>query len=253
MRYGIISDIHSNLEALNTSLDFLKFVDKIICLGDIVGYGANPNECVELIKKNDVLCVKGNHDAVITGELSLDKFNEIAYLALKWTMDKLTDENKKFLKGSNLVEQYKNLVFCHGSLEKPENINYVFDEKDIATLKYVGEEIPKWDICFIGHTHAPIIAKVKDKEHINLKEDISYLKVADLEFNLELKGYKHIVNVGSVGQPRDWDWRSCYFTYDSENQRLEYHRVEYELAKAQRKIVDAGLPVRLAKRLEIGR
>ena len=255
MKYAIMSDMHGNLEASNTVVDDIskRNVDKIICLGDIVGYGANPNECVELMKKNDVLCVKGNHDAVVTGELSLDDFSPLAQVALRWTQNELTEENKSFLKESNLVEQVQNLVFCHGSLEKYENVNYVFDEEDIATLLYVGAEMPKWDICFIGHTHAPMIAKVKDKENIDLKEDISYLKVADLEFNLELKDYKHIVNVGSVGQPRDRNWRSCYFTYDSKNQKLEYFRVKYELSKAQRKIVDAGLPTKLAKRLEFGR
>jgi putative phosphoesterase len=255
MRYAGISDIHGNLEALDAVLDDIsqKDIDKILCCGDIAGYGANPNECVEKIIENDVICVKGNHDAASVGEDSLLRYNSLAREALIWTRDELTDENKMFLRNNPMVHKEENILMVHGSLYHPQKFNYVFDEFEVKDLIVAGRKVSNWDICLIGHSHQPKVVKVKDKENLSLREDISYFKLADLEFGLELGDYKHVVNVGSVGQPRDGNWRSCYFIYDSDTQKLEYHRVEYELAKAQRKIMDVGLPPRLSKRLEFGR
>ena len=252
MKYAIISDIHGNLEALEAVLGDIstKDVDKTFCLGDIVGYGANPNECIELIKENCIDSVKGNHDAASVGEMPLSWFNGYAFRALRWTGNELTSENKAFLKNLNSIKTEGNLILCHSSLYAPEKFNYVRDKYDVEFLVHSGKKISDWDKCFIGHTHVPKVFKVNESGG-NL--NISSLGLKDLEDSLDFQDSLYVINVGSVGQPRDRNWKSSYMTYDLNNQKLDYFRVEYELAKAQIKIVDAGLPIELSKRLEFGR
>jgi len=235
MRIAIISDIHSNLEALTKALEIIdtKNIDEIVCLGDIVGYGANPNECVEIIKKRAKYVVMGNHDfAVAVDPTELVYFNSYARESDLWTRSVLTEENLEFLRSLPFTISIKNLLFVHSSPAQPREWEYIFTEAQAKVqFKYFTEKI-----CFIGHSHLPGI--FPETGLYNGKID---------------KNNRYIINVGSIGQPRDGDWRLSFGIFDTDTWTYENIRSEYEVDKASLKILQNGLPDFLARRIIIGR
>jgi predicted phosphodiesterase len=240
VRYAIISDIHANLEALEAVLADAhdqKCTD-FICLGDVVGYNANPAECVARIRAMDCPTVKGNHDEQASLAESSRDFNEMAEAAISWTRDHLTDADKQWLRDLMLQRQVRDFTIVHASLDTPEQWPYVFNTLD-ASASFTYQHTT---LCFFGHTHVPMGF---------IREDgVRRMKIDKLRIE---PTKKYFINVGSVGQPRDADWHAAYCTYDIENNTVEQRRVKYDLATAQKKIIDAGLPRVLADRLAVGR
>lgn len=226
MLYALISDIHANREALDAVLDTIdrREIDKIICLGDIVGYGADPNYCVERVRAEADIILAGNHDHAAIGLTSTEYFNIYAQDATKWTSENLTNESKEFLRQLDYLYSENDLLFVHSTPSQPEMWGYILSywEAELQFDRFSEK------ICFIGHSHMPV------------------------EFE-EPSTLRRIINVGSIGQPRDNDPRSCYYIYDSEKDNGKWIRVEYPVDIAIDKIINAGLPTVLAERLQWGR
>ncbi len=242
MRYIIFSDLHSNLEALNQFEKEIESIahDKLVCLGDIVGYGADPNACVEWVMENVDFSVAGNHDWAAVNKTNISYFNSDAYQSCLWTREKLTEKNKLFLSSLPLDHEEGGIYWVHASPYKPESWYYV-------TSKTVGERNFKSfeaAICFVGHSHRPVILEQKADGEIN-----DY--VSDI-WNIEPKR-RYIFNDGSLGQPRDRNPNPAFMVYDSEERIVRIHRFEYDLSSAQDKIRENGLPSDLAERLTQGR
>lgn len=249
MRYGIISDIHGNLEALDAVLANLADVDAVLCLGDIVGYGPNPNECVERVRAlTDLVCVAGNHDLAAIGRYDQDWFNAHARAAIKWTRDRLAQESRQFLEGLPLTARVSDLTLVHGAL--PEPMDYVTGPVE-ALATFQALETP---ICLIGHTH------VSEYYCLNLsanrQESLARLEHRSLtgggEINLDPKN-RYLINCGGVGQPRDGNPLAAFGVYDSGARLLTVRRTPYPVEKVQEKMSDAGLPSLLIERLSYGR
>jgi len=242
MLYGIISDIHGNLEALEKILAQLTMVDKKICLGDVVGYGPNPNECVNLIRKLKIPAVAGNHDKAVTGELELTWFNRHASDAVLWTKKEISAENLEFLMKLPLILEEDDFYLVHGSLRSPleEYITSVFDA--LPTFEKM-----KKPLCFVGHFHVPLV--------VVMKKDGNYdgRVLTDKEEVLVDNYKKVIINVGGVGQPRDGDARACFGIYDTKTRIFTLKRIEYDFTKVQAKMREVGLPLPLIERLQYGR
>jgi diadenosine tetraphosphatase ApaH/serine/threonine PP2A family protein phosphatase len=240
MRLGIVSDIHGNLEALETVLADLdrRGVDDLVCLGDFVGYGASPNECVDRLRPRISGAVVGNHDAAAIGRLSLGDFNSDAATAARWTEQALSPETRAYLESLPYTIERGAALLVHASPLEPQAWHYVLSPVDAA------EEFGAFDqpICFIGHSHFP---GAFEKEGDSLR----YTRVADVETK---EGCRYIVNVPSVGQPRDSDPRAGYTVWDSAKGTLEQIRLEYDVDGAMKRIRDAGLPAFLAERLRWG-
>jgi len=242
MRYGILSDIHSNLEALNAVMGaFLnEAIDQYLCVGDIVGYAANPRECIEKVQSLNCPVVAGNHDWACVSLFSLEHFNPIASEAVLWTRSKLSENNQAYLESLKLTFKNKDLALVHGTLDNPQDFSYMTDG-------FVAEEtfrLMDAPICFIGHTHVPGIFTKDGDEQIHYREDSS----CDLAL-----GHKYIVNVGSVGQPRDGNTQAAYCIYDTVAKKVEIKRAPYEIELTRKKINSAGLPEYLSHRLFLGR
>lgn len=244
MRYAIISDIHSNLEALNTALDSLGSVDAIYCVGDVVGYGPNPNECSEIVRQKQAVTVLGNHDAAVIGKMSLDWFNPMAMEAVEWTRDQLTVENRLFLESLPLVVRSDKFIIAHGSLEVPERFFYTSSPWE---AKPTFDSMNPFDLCFVGHTHIAEYYVRKEGE-----QGADQIEMA-AGGTIALKpGFQYIINPGSIGQPRDEDPRAAFAIYDTDAQTIEIRRVEYPITVTQDKMRSAGLPEPLITRLEHG-
>ncbi|WP_456472046.1 metallophosphoesterase family protein [Methanocaldococcus sp.] len=228
---AVISDVHANLEALEAVLDDIKErgIKEIYVLGDIVDYGANPNECIELLK--DYKCVAGNHDLAVLGKEVLYNFNDYAIISILWTKRVIKEENLKFLKSLPLVIKKDRLVFCHSNPKNPTDWEYL-------TPNYVDKAYECGDFVFVGHSHMAFISEEKD---------LLLVREGDIKVK---EGKRYVINVGSVGQPRDNDNRACYCLFDYD--RIELVRVEYDIDKAYEKIVKAGLPKILGERLYLG-
>ena len=240
MRFAILSDIHGNLEALEAVLADAAAKDctHYVCLGDIVGYNANPSECVQRIQELECPVVKGNHDEQASIESSTKGFNELAEEAIDWTRAQLSPEEKAWLADLRLTRQVRDFTIVHATLDTPQQWGYIFNDLDaIASFTYQHTSL-----CFFGHTHWPT-AFVRDDSVRRIPSDRIQL----------LSGKKYFINTGSVGQPRDRNWRAAYSIFHPEEHRVEQRRVEYDLATAQRKIRAAGLSGRLADRLAHGR
>jgi diadenosine tetraphosphatase ApaH/serine/threonine PP2A family protein phosphatase len=240
MRFAIFSDIHANLEAFEAVLADArdnKCTD-FVCLGDVVGYNANPHECVERLREMDCPIVKGNHDEQASLLESSRDFNEMAEAAIQWTRDHLTEEDKEWLRGLRLQRQVRDFSIVHATLDTPEQWGYVFNNLDAAaSFSYQDTTV-----CFFGHTHVPM-GFIRD-------EGVQRQRIEKLRIDT---AKKYFINVGSVGQPRDGDWHAAYCIYHIESNIVEQRRVKYDLETAQKKIIDAGLPRLLAERLAIGR
>jgi predicted phosphodiesterase len=241
MRYGIFSDVHGNLEAFEVAIDFYKkqAIDKFIYLGDIVGYGANPNECIARLMRLGPVCVVGNHDWAAIGKFSITYFNRAAQEAIIWTKKHLSEDSIKYLGNFTLIYEEDDFIGVHGSLDQPQRFRYIFDISDAQlSFTYLQKKI-----CFIGHSHR--------REAYCLKDDL-VSQVKDSQIKLD-KSSKYIINVGSIGQPRDADPRLSLCTYDSESNVVKFFRLEYNIKKAADKIIEKGLPSVLAQRLYVGR
>ena len=240
MRFAIFSDTHSNLEALEAVLADAcgRKCTHFVCLGDIVGYNANPHECVERIRELDCPTVKGNHDEQASLSLSTSDFNELAERAIQWTRDHLTEEDKQWLRELPLQKKVRDFTIVHATLDTPAQWGYVFNNLD-AAASFTYQHTTA---CFFGHTHVPMVF-IRD-EGVR-RERIDHIRIEPTK--------KYMINMGSVGQPRDGNWRAAYCIYDIENNLVEQLRVKYDLAAAQKKIIEAGLPRLLAERLALGR
>ncbi len=240
MRYGIIADIHANLEGLQVVLEDIKQqkCTHVVCLGDVVGYGANPKECLDIIRGMNIPVVKGNHDEYIGSSEDPEGFNDAAAEAVSWSRNQLTEDDRKWLRDLKYFRLVANFSIVHATLDAPQRWGYVFEKLEAAaSFTYQNTQV-----CFFGHTHVPV-AFIRDTG----VRGGTYSK-----FRVEA-GKKYFVNVGSVGQPRDGDPRAAYVIYDLPQQTIELRRLEYDIPTAQRKIRAAGLPERLAERLATGR
>jgi diadenosine tetraphosphatase ApaH/serine/threonine PP2A family protein phosphatase len=228
LEIAIISDIHGNLEALNTALADIdaRGIEEIVCLGDVVGYGANPAECIALIRARCQLVILGNHDAAAAGSQDVEYFNEFARFAVLWTQSGLADDDKTYLESLPYFEKRDGMHLVHGTPRNPERWNYIFSDYDAMDQFSAFDG----DICFVGHSHVPGI--YKDPEALSQS--------------------RRIINVGSIGQPRDRDPRLCFVTFDTESREVEFIRLEYDVETAAAKIRKAGLPEFLAERLTWG-
>jgi len=238
MLYGIIADVHSNLEALEAVLKALKKFKKIICVGDIVGYGPNPNECIEKIKGLDAIVAAGNHDKAAAGLHSLEFFNKNTADALVWTKSMLSNKNINYLAGLPLIAQEDDFQVVHGSLRQP------LDEYICAVAEAMRNF--KWQrqtICFTGHTHKPL--------YVGLKKDGNYKggNLYDGDEVLADDYDKLVVNVGSAGQPRDGDSRASFGIYNSKSKIITLYRTAYDFEKTQKKMKESGLPEALIRKL----
>ena len=240
MRIALFSDIHANLEALDAVLadSAAQSCDSHICLGDIVGYNADPVACVEKIQSLVCPVVKGNHDQDSSNDSSLDMMNSNAATAIRWTREQLSPEQRTWLARLRLVRQIQDFTVVHSTLDQPTSWNYVTNKFD-AMASFSYQVTP---VCFYGHTHVPRIFVSDNRVH----------EVPGESVVIEA-GSKYFLNTGAVGQPRDGDWRASYCIYDTDRKTVHFRRVEYDIQTTQAKIIAAGLPEFLAERLAQGR
>lgn len=251
MRLLLLSDIHSNLEALEACLAAAPPTDKTVNLGDLVGYGASPNEVTERTRALAGIFVRGNHDKVVAGIDSVESFNPIAGVAAIWNREQLTSESLSWLrdlpKGPVAMEEFGGIQYVHGAPDDEDR--YVVTPEDAASQLIQTRA----SITFFGHTHI--------QGAFQLQGDVvravhpAYETVAKQEtWDLPLEeGLNYMINPGSIGQPRDGDWRAGFAVFDSVQRVVTFFRVPYEVRSAQEKILAAGLPARLATRLAAGR
>ncbi len=241
MRYAIFGDVHANLEALEAVLGECERlgIDRYLCLGDIVGYGANPKECLERILDMGIPIVAGNHDWAVCGKLSIEFFNTYAKAAVYWTRQQLDQEHMEALQSWRLVEEInEDITLVHGSLNFPDLFDYIQTSQDAR----LSLEKLRTRVCFLGHSHVPV--------SFFSGPMVSY----SMSYEVDLNGFeKALVNVGSVGQPRDENPMSAFGVYDDQEQKVVIKRIPYDIEKAGKKILDAGLPEILAERLKYGR
>jgi predicted phosphodiesterase len=242
MRYGIISDIHGNIEALTESLKSLEKekVDEIVCLGDVVGYGANPEECVNIVREVTKFSILGNHDAAVADRMDYSFYYDAARNALDWCKSQVSDATIAWLKERPYSQRDGDIEFCHGSPIVPEEFEYIF------TREKAKELLPKVDdiaaVTFIGHSHLTRSFALGRGEAYNVRGP---------EFTLR-KDFKYIITAGSVGQPRDYDPRSCACVFDTETKVFKYVRTEYDIEAQMNKIIAAGLAYNFGARLLVG-
>ena len=243
MRYALLGDIHGNTEALKVVLESIRVqnIDKIVCLGDVVGYGAEPVACLEMIRALKCDVIAGNHDWAAVGKLNIDCFNAYAKAAAIWTRDQLSEEQKNWLANLPLTITYEHFAVAHGTFHQPEAFNYiqtVFDaQQSFEALKKLGARLG-----FLGHSHVPVGFFDTDP--------ITYTLDPDIPIDEELA---MIVNAGSVGQPRDENNKSSFAIYDTEAAQVTINRLDYDIDAAANKIRGVGLPEILAARLYQGK
>ena len=261
-KYAILSDIHSNLEALTTVLEKCRElgITEYISLGDVVGYNANPNECLALVRQLNVVArVRGNHDDyAVRGDIAESGFNANAKKAVAWTREQISDEDRKYLDDAPYEAKFLNATLVHATLDTPSNWGYILDQfhaEDNFTYQ-------RSNLCFCGHSHVPV-AFVKKQltapgerpiEMLNAwngeaDDDVTRPDVITIEYR---KNNKYLFNVGSIGQPRNGDPRASFAVWDTDRMSISRFRLPYDIPATQQKILAAGLPTRLAERLEFG-
>ena len=240
MLHAVVADIHGNLEALDSVLADIekRRVASIACLGDFVGYGSSPNECIDRLRPRIETAVAGNHDLAACGRLKLGYFNPDAAAAARWTDAQLTSQNRAYLEELPYSLVWRGLRLVHATPSSPEEWRYVLSPMDAAVEMRAFDEA----VCLIGHSHYPGAFEWNTRR-------MTYTREAAIPI---VEGHRYLVNVGSVGQPRDGDWRAAYLLYEEEQRLLTHVRLEYDLASAMRRIIDAGLPPSLAERLQWG-
>jgi predicted phosphodiesterase len=242
MKYAILSDVHGNLEAFQAVLKDLsqEKVDQVFFLGDIVGYGADPDKCIDNLQELTSCVVAGNHDWAAVGLTDSSHFNHAAKTAVEWTARKISADHQEFLKKLPLLQNHPDLTLVHAAPNQPEAWDYVHSHHE-ASLSFQHFD---QQICFIGHSHTPVAFEQNE-------EGTTYL-LPDTTFTLR-DSYRYIINTGSVGQPRDGDPRSAYGIYNQDDSLFTLKRIPYNIKRAQKKILEAGLPQSLALRLAAGR
>ena len=242
MRYAILADIHSNLAAFEAVLHDAEGrggFDKIWCLGDVVGYGPDPHECIERLRQFESVCIAGNHDWAAIGKMDTSEFNPAAAIAAHWTTGQLTAEDKDYLLDLPLTLHENGFTLAHGSPREP--IWEYLLSTDVAQENFAYFETV---CCLVGHSHVPLIFEL-----VNDKATYREFK----ETTLKLKDRRMIINPGGVGQPRDGDPRASYAIYDAETKAVYHYRVEYDIPATQKKMAERGLPTPLISRLGVGR
>jgi predicted phosphodiesterase len=241
MRYAVFSDVHSNLEALTAAIADIeqRKIEDIMFLGDAVGYGPDPNECIDILVERCKILLAGNHDWGVIGRTDINYFNEYARYAIEWTKAVLTEKNNNILKSLPVQKESrgKDILFVHSTPKEPEEWHYLLTLWDAEmNFHYFDNKF-----CFLGHSHQPFII-----ERLPSGELISYRDAARIK-----KSSRYIINVGSVGQPRDGDPRISYAIIDGKN--IEIIRVPYDIERVQGKMRKAHLPSVLIERLSVGR
>lgn len=239
-KYAILGDIHGNWEALSAVLADAdqQGVDAYVCVGDIVGYNADPALCLDRIRELNAITVRGNHDHYCSHDECLEDFHPLAANVVDWTRHQLSKSQVAFLKGLPLSQMIDGFGIVHSTLDMPDKWGYVFDTLDAEShFNYQASSV-----CFYGHTHVPVVF---EKAGRVVRQEFSKVKVT--------MGKKYFINVGSVGQPRDGDPRCAYTIYDLKHKVIELRRLEYDIATTQEKIRKVGLPERLARRLQLGK
>jgi diadenosine tetraphosphatase ApaH/serine/threonine PP2A family protein phosphatase len=239
VRYGIVADVHANLAAFEAVLNDMGHVDALWCLGDLVGYGPDPNECIELLRRQNHLCILGNHDMAAVGLLDTEEFNPHAAFAADWTAATLTERSRNYLLGlpDRLVAEP--FTFVHGSPRSPA-WEYITNE-DRAAPNFQQFDTPA---CLVGHTHVPVLFTLEDSGVQG--------RVPGPGDRVEIGPHPVIANPGGVGQPRDGDPRAAYALYDSDTRILGWQRVDYPIQLTQQRMKQSGLPQRLIDRLTFG-
>ncbi len=241
MRYAIFADVHSNLEAFTVAIEtyYQENIDRYVFLGDIIGYGGDPKECLNILKDLKALCVAGNHDWTAIGKFPLNNLNLHARNAIIWTKKQLKKDNLEYLSRFHLTLQEKSFTCVHSSLKSPQEFSYIWDIDDAVSVFQLSKD----RLCFVGHSHRPGIYCLEG-------QNVSYIDPGEVTLKPE---NRYIINVGSIGQPRDGDPRACFSVYDDETQQVQIIRVGYDIAKAASSILNNGLPPTLATRLYDGR
>lgn len=244
MRLGIFSDVHANIEALSAVMEAYRQedVDKYLCLGDVVGYGASPNACADIVRQKAAVTILGNHDAAVAGRMDYSYYYEAARHALDLHARQLTAENLEWLKSLPYRHDLEEsgVTLCHGSPVRLEEFEYIFAPEQARECLPILEELG--DITFIGHSHLCKVFAMRPGE----VEELPARK-----FQLR-EGWKYIVSVGSVGQPRDYDNRASFTIFDTETREFEFKRVEYDIESAAMKIFEGELERNFGHRLFIG-
>ncbi len=242
MRYVVISDIHGNFPALQMVLVDAQPFDAVLCLGDVVGYGPNPNECVERLQDFPFTCIVGNHDWGAIGRADLLIFNNDARQALYWTQQELSAENRSFLSDLPVTVEMDSFLLAHGSPREPI-WEYLVDARsardNFAQFNF--------QVALVGHTHLPLALEWAE-EHKQAR-----ILLPDWGTPLSLSGRRLILNPGSVGQPRDGDPRASYAILDADQMTWEFRRISYAVEITQERMRARGLPQRLIDRLQMGR
>ncbi|HEY96318.1 MAG TPA: metallophosphoesterase family protein [Dehalococcoidia bacterium] len=243
MRYAIIADIHSNLAAFQAVLDDInkqEKIDKIWCLGDIVGYGPDPHACIELLRSTDHICVAGNHDRAVVGKLEITSFNPYAAEAVVWTADKLSIDDITYLKNLPESIEHDEFLLVHGSPREPI-MEYILS-MSVARQNF---DFFRTKYCLVGHTHVPQAYSLDNEDNCTATKLLPTIKLITGETRL-------IVNPGAVGQPRDGNPEASYAVYDTGTKIIQLKRVPYDIRQTQDRIVKSGLPPHLAARLDTG-
>ena len=243
MKYGILGDIHSNISALRAVLERLDDagVDTLVSVGDVVGYGAAPSECIALLRERGAVVVKGNHDAACVNEIDERTFNPYARAAVAWTRTAIDEDEKRWLKGLPLVATLEHCQVAHGTLHRPELFDYILSLSDADPSL---DEMTR-PVCFVGHSHIPLTV-------MRFADDPGRTAyTCDTAVDLS-ETIKALINVGSVGQPRDENPLTAYVLFDAERQRSELLRIPYDVEAEVARIAEAGLPRVLGERLRIG-
>lgn len=251
MKLLILSDIHGNRFGLEAVLQSAGSFDALLCLGDVVGYGAHPNECCEILLQHEAICLSGNHDAAALGLISTDWFNDIAAFAIDWTRQQLTPENKEWLRSLPSNQEFAEwkLQAVHGSLRNPWE-EYITDmQLAAATMRLMSQRL-----CFFGHTHQAIAyaTSLDSQEELVWSNFEAVALPHGGEFELE-DGWRFLVNPGSCGQPRDGNPQARYAILDFETGLVKVEAVDYDIQSARQAILDADLPRPLGDRLLRGR
>src|SRR3954468_3671369 len=242
MRIGIFSDTHSNVEALSAVLSAFKQegVDKLVCLGDTVGYGASPNECCDLVRQLAAFTILGNHDAAVAGRMDYSYYYDAARQALDLHARQLTSENMEWLKNLPYEVREGDVTFCHGSPINLEEFEYIFSVEQASRCLDIWDELGL--VTFIGHSHLC-------KSFALTREEV--FEVVATKFAIRPE-HRYIISVGSVGQPRDYDNRASYTIYDTTEKTFEFKRVAYDIDGAAQKIFAADLERNFGNRLFLG-